>query len=727
MTIYLSPGVPIRERSYSSYISQLASPIQGMVGTATRGPLNTPTLITSRTQFIDTFGEPHTYDFGALAAVQFLEKGNQLYYTRIAGSSVSTAGAIVKDAFDSSAILKIRAVTPGSALNGLQVHITDVNIDEFKLTVIFKNQIVEIIECSTNPESDNYVEKIVRSRYIRIDDSTDGKLIPPPKVKAGVYVLDGGHDGIIARPTSDPIYASYKVTDIQGTDAVLFKFVAGGKAGNDYSIQIKGVVGSSFNLDILKNQESPSQAVVKDQDGAKIFTVSTIEVGETAPVYKVEVVVAENSPLFDLIIKKSEDDTELEKLEGLSTDPLNPNYYLLKVTEGSKVKITAIANTRVVLKSQSITMEKGTKYTAVEQWTNLSASPEVPNFVDKRLVRSLFLNSIYLQSRPSALKEGIYKLEGGTDGSETNVRGVGIDEVIGTGNQGLQAYTNPDDIDLHILTAPGWNDPVVLNEILKISEQRGDCIGVFDTPFGLSPQQVVDWHNGAGVFSTHQKFSSSYGAMYWSWIKVYDQFSRKERWVPPTGVVTAQYAYNDTNGEPWFAPAGLNRGKVSSVLEIEHSPSREERDLLYSGKNSINPIVNFKGEGVVIYGDRTLERNDGFTSRVSVRRLVLNIRKAVAASTAYFNFEQNDYATWARWKGMIAPYLQSVKARRGLYGFSVIMNESTVTQWHIENHQMPGTIVLYPTQAAEVIPIDFVLTSNGAVFNPTNDQGIELR
>jgi phage tail sheath protein FI len=180
--------------------------------------------------------------------------------------------------------------------------------------------------------------------------------------------------------------------------------------------------------------------------------------------------------------------------------------------------------------------------------------------------------------------------------------------------------------------------------------------------------------------------------------------------------MAAVFAHNDTVGEAWFAPAGLRRGRMVSPLAVEISPTPGERDLLYGDGNAINPIVNFAQDGITVWGQRTLQRNSSATDRVNVRRLLLMARRAVATSSAFFNFEQNDEFTWAEWKDMVEPFFASIKARRGLYEYLVVMDGSTVMSHHIDANQMPGQIFIKPTKTAEFIPIDFVLSATGASF-----------
>ncbi len=308
-----------------------------------------------------------------------------------------------------------------------------------------------------------------------------------------------------------------------------------------------------------------------------------------------------------------------------------------------------------------------------------------------------------------APKSGTFQLTGGSD----DLANLSSAEIIA----GLQTFLS-ENYDVNILCAPGWSDAAVINEGLSICQQRADCMYIADPPIGLTPQEVVDWHNGAGAWSgQHQAFNSSYGALYWPWLKVYDSFSRREIWVPPSGFVAGVYAYNDTVAEPWFAPAGFVRGKLIKPLAIEHNATQGERDLLYGTPNAVNPIVNFRGDGIVIWGQRTLQRKPSATDRVNVRRLLLYARKVIATSVKYMTFEPNDPQTWRRWVNLVQPFFEDIKDRRGVYDFKVVCDETTNTPQTIDRNEMHGYILLKPTKTAEVIVNHFRILSTGANFD----------
>jgi hypothetical protein len=294
--------------------------------------------------------------------------------------------------------------------------------------------------------------------------------------------------------------------------------------------------------------------------------------------------------------------------------------------------------------------------------------------------------------------------------------------------RGLQMFRNVEDLDLNILAAPGHYDRITLTQLIDIAESRADSIAILDPPPGLNPQNIVRWHNGTlarwgpgmreeGMIGAPMRaLNSSYAALFYPWVTIANVFDGTEVWVPPSGVICGAIAHNDRVGQPWFAPAGLNRGMLQTVLSTERPLDEGSRDHLYGNGNAINPIVNYHRQGIVIWGQRTLQRKTSALDRINVRRLMNLIRKSVALTTAYLLFEQNDELTWRRWVGIISPFMEMLKQSRAMYDYRVVMDATTVTPFHIDRNQMPGQIWIKPTRVAEFIPIDFIITSTGAVF-----------
>jgi hypothetical protein len=344
-----------------------------------------------------------------------------------------------------------------------------------------------------------------------------------------------------------------------------------------------------------------------------------------------------------------------------------------------------------------------------------------PNYITTRINGvSDYVTVSVLDTAPTTLLVGTQTFSGGLDGAPADTS-----DVIGVSGSppvvpatGLQLFRNPETLDINLIAVPGYSQKEVVAELIDICATRGDCMTLLEVPYGKSVQQAVEWHNGVGggLDDPTGALNSSYAALYYPWAKVYDSNQDSEAWISPVGHAAAVIAYTDYVADPWWAPAGFNRGLLPDVLEIEHSPTQGERDYMYGGGNAINPIVNFSGQGFVIWGQRTLQRATTSLDRINVRRLLLYMRKVIATAVRYLVFEPNDEATWQRFVDLVEPVCLAIQGRRGLYGFKVICDSTTNTPEVIARNEMRGKILIQPTHAAEMIVTEFVLLPTGASF-----------
>lgn len=281
---------------------------------------------------------------------------------------------------------------------------------------------------------------------------------------------------------------------------------------------------------------------------------------------------------------------------------------------------------------------------------------------------------------------------------------------------GIFAFQNPEVFDITLLATPGFSSGAVIFNALQMCESRGDCLYLVDPPFGLRPQQVVDWHNGMLFSDLAQALDSSYGALYWSWVEIFDQFNGGTIFIPPSGHVSAVYARTAREAELWFAPAGLNRGGLQTVQKLEFNPTQGERDLLYGFNNAVNPIVNFPQDGITVFGQRTLQRKDSALDRVNVRMLLIAIKKGLIPLLRFFLFEPNDRFLWAQVEGAIRPFLQDIQARRGLTAFDVIVDERNNTPIRRDRNELWVSVLLKPTRAVEFIVLNLVILRTDQSF-----------
>ncbi|MDB4489897.1 phage tail sheath subtilisin-like domain-containing protein [bacterium] len=282
---------------------------------------------------------------------------------------------------------------------------------------------------------------------------------------------------------------------------------------------------------------------------------------------------------------------------------------------------------------------------------------------------------------------------------------------------GLYAFQNPESIDINLLATPGFSSGAVIGTALQVSESRGDVLYLIDPPFGLRPQQVVDWHNGMLLSDLSAAINSSYGALYWGWLKSFDQFSNDEIWIPPSGHVSAVFSRTAREAEQWFAPAGLRRGRLLTALDVEYSPTQAERDLLYGSGNAVNPIVKFPQDGIVVWGQRTMQRTDSALDRVNVRMLLIFVKKNMTELLRQYIFEPNDRVLWKQVSATLIPFLADIQSRRGLNGFKVVVDETNNTPERIDRNELWVSVFLQPTKTVEFVVLNLVVLRSGASFS----------
>jgi phage tail sheath protein FI len=245
-----------------------------------------------------------------------------------------------------------------------------------------------------------------------------------------------------------------------------------------------------------------------------------------------------------------------------------------------------------------------------------------------------------------------------------------------------------------------------ISTIISNTQERGDNIFILDLV------KYADTENATVTQALSR--DTSYAASYWPWCQILDPATGKRIWVPASTMIAGVYAFNDRVSEPWFAPAGINRGGLSTVIRVEQKLNQTTRDSLY--QNKVNPIATFPGQGIVVYGQKTLQLKASALDRVNVRRLLISLKSYISQVANALVFEQNTPATRNSFLAQVNPYLTSVQQRQGLYAFKVVMDDSNNSPDVIDRNQLIGQIYLQPTKTAEFIYLTFNITPTGATF-----------
>jgi phage tail sheath protein FI len=291
----------------------------------------------------------------------------------------------------------------------------------------------------------------------------------------------------------------------------------------------------------------------------------------------------------------------------------------------------------------------------------------------------------------------------------------GADGVVSTGNVTLayDLFNNAETVDISLVLA-GNAGEVVIEPLMSMVETRKDCV-LFVSPekadvvdnYGSEVTDVVAFRNTLN--------SSSYVVMDCNWKYQYDKYNDVYRWVPMNGDIAGLCARTDLDRDPWYSPGGLNRGHIKNVIKLAWNPNKTDRDSLYV--NGVNPVVSFPGEGVVLFGDKTLLAKPSAFDRINVRRLFIVLEKAIAKASRYSLFEFNDQFTRAQFVSMVEPFLRDVQGRRGVTDFRVVCDETNNTGEVIDRNEFIGDIYIKPARSINFIQLNFVAVRTGVSFD----------
>jgi phage tail sheath protein FI len=294
------------------------------------------------------------------------------------------------------------------------------------------------------------------------------------------------------------------------------------------------------------------------------------------------------------------------------------------------------------------------------------------------------------------------KLAGGVDASP------GDAELV----TAFGKYSNSEEVDISLLIS-GPATQTVATSVLSIANQRKDCVAFIsplkaDAVDSINMDKIIEYRNN--LLSA----GSSYGVMDSAWKYQFDKYNNKYRYVPLNGDIAGLCARTDSIRDPWFSPAGFNRGQILNAIKLSWNPSKTQRDELY--KNGINPVVAFPGEGIVLYGDKTLQAKPSAFDRINVRRLFITLEKAISTAAKYSLFEFNDEFTRSQFVSLVEPFLRDVKGRRGIYDYSVVCDGSNNTAEVVDSNRFVGDIYIKPAKSINFIQLNFVAVRSGVEF-----------
>ena len=663
-----SPGVAISEIDNTFLTGQPVQAGAAIIGPTVKGPYEKPTLVTTYSDFVTLFGDT------------FISGGNSYsYLTSIAAYNYFNYGGTS---------LLVARVASGSYNSAIT---QDINSG---ITLTSASAILNLTNAVTNgyTASFNGVNVILSGSSTQdvFNNATSSGVIP-------------------SNPTNFYTNTTINSSASFSSPNMIISASAQGAAGNSYyytsgstTVYYTGGTNEiSFTLETL------SEGILMNTSGSNMLgSNGALNSGSVANIRWEITNSNTGSGTFNVLVRRGNDITTkkvvLEAWNNLTLDP-NSNRYIARVIGDQKLQYNSTTEQMEV----SGSYPNNSRYVRVK-----SVNLNTPNYFDANGVAV----SAYTASIP---QNG----SGSAGGSFTSATGtvnntINLYDAISTNTQGLAGSDynnmitllgNPEAYQFNILFTPGLLNDTHTSQVTNIIANtiaRGDSMYVMDLGvYGSSLGEVVTQANTR---------DTSYAATYWPWVRMIDPSTGKHIWVPASTVIPGVYAFNDKVSAPWFAPAGINRGGLNTVLQAELKLTQGNRDALYS--SNINPIATLPQQGVVVYGQKTLQKSQSALDRVNVRRLMIELKSYIRQIADTVVFEQNTIATRNSFIARVTPFLEGIQQRQGLYAYKVVMDDTNNGPAVIDQNQLVGQIYIQPTRTAEFISLDFILQPTGAEF-----------
>ena len=658
MAIPTSPSVVVLENDISVYAPNVDSSVVGLVGFANKGPINKATLITSQENLIRFFGRPDTAlpGQGLEGALEILEATNQLYFVRGIDPTKVLAYASANVAVGASPAVYVSGYVPATTTSSIYYAVKN-NAGNLTTTGT-----VDLVSSTANTTKAQIFEAAFNPAAIgsqNVFAYVDGTNV----YLASKYAGSGSTLQVSA--AGDFGFSSLNVSGDAKADGASNNITVSGFTASNVDLVVNTIYpGAGYNLSLTNagetrgvsievNNVSTRDRLVVNSDGAQVESFNNLEFSPTSTDS------LENILNSDVINNQSE--YVFADLEKGGTSYVAPNQF------GAKVTLAGFGGNGE---------------------TSVSGTPR-------------FLKVI----------EGTYSLAGGESGGTT------ASNLVGTAANKSGMYALDDDtLNISLGLIPGITDDAVQNAFISLAETSKNFFAIVAAPQGIGEvQDAIKWANGQDGETRSAALNSSYAATYWPWVQVFNPFASAEQWYDPSIFAARQCVFTDSVAEPWFAPAGFRRGRLTKPTDTEVRLNQGDRDALYS--NSINPIANDSTMGITIFGQRTTQRAPTALDRVNVRRLMIYIRKVLLELGKPFQFEPNDEISWSQVEEAINPFISDLLARRAIIEGVVRCDSSMNTPARVDRNELWCSVQIKPTKAAETIVFEVNLTSQSATFN----------
>ncbi len=764
----VSPGVFTRENDLSFLAQGIGEIGAAFIGPFKQGPAFVPTIVRTQSEFETIFGTPDGTFYTEYAVQNYLREAGSATIVRVAGTEGYTQNApvgifasgsgfgdkLVGVLFNTKVGSTYQAIdSTGSILDNIASKGSFVlKGNEFNGTTGIS---ASILPSATNDLADVFGESPfgTKNAYSYVYFESSASLFPTTDTFSTVYstILP---DQDFTDEALSAVTPWIKSQVISGDRYDLFRFhtIGQGEVYNKkYKISISNVkaAGEDGSTDFATFTITLRAYGDTDKRKSVIETWNNVNLDPSSPRY-IARVIGDRSFTIDQNGKITENGDYSNKSQHVRVEVSSPGSFPISAAPFGHGAY-----------SNPVAVSASTKVPAVIYQTgsagNSSSSPVYYSGFDYESIGASMDNEQYLKPIPANAGVGanvtfafdsqlnyvltgsaasdmvkrqfVVAFQGGFDGVNPivklakagdadwgagNNQGLNCTNLTSAGSQAyvkaINALSNPDEYDINLVVAPGINrelHPAVTQKLIDMVEDRQDCFYIADfTDYDSDITTATEQANSV---------DSNYVACYYPWVKTIDVNTNKLTTVPPSTLLPAVYASSDRLAAEWFAPAGLNRGGITGAVSVLNRLTHAERDTLY--ENKVNPIATFPGQGIVAFGQKTLQDKASALDRINVRRLLIAVKKFIASTSRYLVFEQNTAETRSRFLNTVNPYLESIQKRQGLYAFNVVMDESNNTPDVIDRNILAGAIYLQPTKTAEFIVIDFNILPTGASFS----------
>ena len=741
----VSPGVFTKENDLSFLQQGVAEIGAAFVGPFKEGPL-VPTIVNSQAEFETLFGNVDGTYYTPLAVQSYLREAGTATICRVGGIGGYTANSPLLLTATSGAVSASVGILFPSDKNVLATGLSGSTLvsltnGDFTLSVTGSTNFAgtsSVDNSDTNDIESTFGTSAIASKGAYVYGFFKNSNVTVNDVTTSVSVTTLGNQ-LFTFDAQEAVTPSIKSQAISGDRYDLFNFETIG-AGNSANTKVKvGITNIKAAGSVNGTDYGTFTVVVRDFNDTNkkkvvLETYSNVNLDPNSPNF-ISRVIGDRKLTIDASGKITETGDWVNNSKYIRISNLNENSPVQAVPFGHaaySLPISASAAVGALVPSVSFVTASTAQYGGIDLDGNTDNSiylKPIPTGagvgsnsvfgLDVANGGSLSVGSTSAQF-VVAFQEGFDGVNPttpiylGTDIAAGNSQGFDLSSSTASGSvaygKHIAALSNSDEWDINMVVTPGVVrrlHPSVVTDMLDMVEQRNDCFYIMDsTSFGDSISQAT---------AQADAVDSNMVATYYPWIKTIDVNTNKLISVPPSVLLPGVFAANDRVAAEWFAPAGLNRGGLTGAVSVQNRLTQSEKDTLYEGK--VNPIVQFPGQGIVVFGQKTLQDKPSALDRINVRRLLLTVRKYIASTSRYLVFEQNTSTTRNKFLNTVNPYLEAIQQRQGLYAFKVVMDESNNTPDVIDRNIMKGSIFLQPTKTAEFIQIDFNILPTGASFN----------